>query len=105
MSKQQIFNIQALADSPSIESEFVNEMNEKIRRLDEYEENEQTEFYRCNHCNPIANLFPGDEIFWDDECGWLCKRCLAEEKRAREAEADRKDIIENEKKLHHKGGL
>lgn len=59
---------------------------------------EQTEFYRCNHCNPNANLFPRDEIFWDDEHGWLCERCLGEEEGARKA-------IEDEKKLHNKGGI
>ena len=77
------------------ETGLVKEMNRRIKKFDEYEE---SEFYRCNHCNPDANLFPGNEIFWDDEHGWLCERCLGEEEEAREAIAD-------EKKLHDKGGI
>jgi len=103
MSKQQTLG-DVLADPPRMgrESDIVKRMKRNVRRFDEYEE---SEFFRCNHCNPNANLFPGDEIFWDDEHGWLCERCLGEEERAREAEADRKNIIENEKELHHKGGI
>ena len=97
MSKQQTIDIPVLADPTrmSEEPEFVKETNRKIKKFDEYEE---SEFYRCNHCNPEANLFPGNEIFWDDEHGWLCERCLGEEEEAREAIAD-------EKKLHDKGGI
>ena len=90
---------EVISRPPSMkEAEIVKEMNRRIKKFDKYEESEQTEFFRCNHCNPDANLFPGDEIFWDDEHGWLCGRCLEEEEEAREA-------IEDEKKLHDKGSL
>jgi hypothetical protein len=87
--------------------ELVKEMNRRIKRFDGYEKKEKDDsrFFRCGHCNPIANLFPESEIFWDDECGYLCERCLGEEERAREAEAEVRIIEDNEKKFHDKGGL
>ena len=102
--KEQTFNIQALGDPPRIESEFARGLDEKVRKFDEYESREP--YAQCGHCPDEANWHRESELLWDDECGcYLCERCLREEEEAREAEADKENIIENEKKFHHKGGL
>lgn len=106
MSKQQIFDIQILADPPRMgeKPDIVKRMNENVRKFDEYDKGEM--YAICAHCPDEANYHKESELFWDAELEcYLCERCLGEEERAREAEADRENIIENEKKFHHKGGL
>ena len=73
----------------------MKETNRKIKKFDEYEEDEQTEFSHCVHCGyRDCSLRPIDDLTWGDGIGWLCKRCLKEEEEARKAIAD-------EKKLHN----
>ena len=87
----------------SEDSDFVAEVREKCRRFDEYEERERQDhiFHRCNHCNPAANLFPESELFWDDEHGYLCERCLKEAEADREAEDEERRIMREEEREHY----
>ena len=87
---------EVLANPPHMgESEIVKEVNRRIKKFDEYE---RIDGYRCALCPPDANWHPASEIYPDDEYGDLCKRCLDEVEEAREIE-------EQEKKFHHKGGI
>lgn len=95
MSKQETIG-DILSTPPRMgESGFVEEVEEKLKKLDAYE---RVHGFICNHCPDEANWHPADEIFPDDECGDLCEACLKEEEKAR-------DAIEAEKKFHHKGRI
>ena len=89
-----------LADPPRMGEtpEFVKEVQEKIRKLDKIDRRES--FARCEHCPDEANYHKESELFWDDEYGYLCEKCLADVERERE-ELEEQERLAKEEAINH----
>ena len=85
---------EVLSQPPLIRtSKVLERMERNVKAFDEYERREA--YSVCNHCPELAKYHKESELFWDDECGYLCMDCLKEEEEAR-------DIIAEEERNHHK---
>ena len=114
MSK--VFDVSIIFDPTRIdkESKIVSRMGRVIKNFDAYEKRERREkldkryeeYCMCMLCpDDQFNWHPKDDLYEDDEHGWLCRGCLADVEREREAEAEVRIIEDNEKKFHDKGGI